>query len=409
MTTLVGLREVEAARDNLAGVARHTPLEPSRTVSALAGAEVLFKCENLQLTGSFKIRGAYHRLSRLSAPERAAGVVAASAGNHAQGVALAARLLGLSATVFMPRSAALPKVEATRNYGAEVVLEGEVFDDAETAAEKFSAETGRVFIHPFEHPDVIAGQGTAGLEMADDTAIGTVVVPVGGGGLISGIAAAVKARQPMARVVGVQAASAAAVVASRRAGEPVVLSSVHTFCDGIAVKRPGDLTMAHMDALVDDVVAVDDEATARAVGLLLERAKLVVEPAGAVAVAALLEHAIEPAPPPVLAVLSGGNVDPLLLLQIVRYGLSSAGRYLNFRTFLDDRPGQLHRLLGILAEEEANVLSVEHHRTGVAAPMQKVEVALSVETRDRAHADALTSRLRREGYPVYGGSPRAGS
>ena len=205
------------------------------------------------------------------------------------------------------------------------VIEGEVFDDAETAAEKFSAETGRVFIHPFEHHDVIAGQGTAGLEMADDTAIGTVVVPVGGGGLISGIAAAVKARQPMARVVGVQAASAAAVVASRRAGEPVVLSSVHTFCDGIAVKRPGDLTMAHMDALVDDVVAVDDEATARAVGLLLERAKLVVEPAGAVAVAALLEHAIEPAPPPVVAVLSGGNVDPLLLLQIVRYGLSSAG------------------------------------------------------------------------------------
>lgn len=404
MTQLVSIEKIETARPIVAKVARHTPLEASRTVSTLAGREVLLKCENLQTTGSFKVRGAYARLSALTSEERARGVVAASAGNHAQGVAYAARLLGISSTVFMPFAAAIPKVEATRSYGAEVVLEGEIFDDAEAAAEKFAADTARIFIHPFDHIDVIAGQGTLGLEILDDCPVpGTVLVPVGGGGLISGVAAAVKHHRPDCKVIGVEATGAASALASKRAGRPVILSSVNTFCDGIAVKSPGELTFAHINSLVDDIVTVGDDTTARAALLLLERAKLVVEPSGAVGVAALLDNLVDDARSPVVCLLSGGNVDPLLLLRLVRFGLSAAGRYLNFRTLLDDRPGQLHRLLGILAEEGANVLSVEHHRTGLVVPMQKVEVALSVETRDRRHSESLTTRLRYEGYPIYGG------
>ena len=402
---LVRLEDVEAAHEVLRGVARRTALEPSRTISSLAGYEVLLKCENLQNTGSFKVRGAYNRLAQLTAADRAGGVVAASAGNHAQGVAMAARLLSISATVFMPRSAAIPKVEATRGYGAHVVLEGEVFDDAEAAAQRYAAEQRQLFVHPFEHPDIIAGQGTVGVEILEDCpAAGTVVVPVGGGGLIAGVAAAVKELRPECHVIGVEPTGAASAVASRQAGRPVALSSVNTFCDGIAIKHPGQLTHAHMTKLVDDLVTVDDESTARALLLLLERAKLVVEPSGAVAVAALVDHVIPEPTPPVVAMLSGGNVDPLLLQRLVSYGLSSAGRYLNVRTLLDDRPGELHRLLGVLAEEGANVLSVEHHRTGRALPMQKVEVALEVETRDARHSEHLTALLRQRGYPIYGGT-----
>jgi len=296
--TLVSLGDIEAAREIVRPVARHTPLEPTRTISSLAGVEVLLKCENLQSTGSFKIRGAYHRLSRLSAAEKAAGVVAASAGNHAQGVALAARLLGTSALVFMPRTAALPKIQATRDYGAEVVLEGESYEDAQAAAEKAAADEGRLFVPPFDDPFVIAGQGTLGLEILDDRPdVAAVVVPIGGGGLISGIGAAIKRSRPKCRVIGVEAAGAASAIASRHAGHPVALPKVATFCDGIAVKHPGELTFAHIEEFVDDIVTVDDEATARAALLLLERAKLVVEPSGAVGVAALLEHVVD-APSP---------------------------------------------------------------------------------------------------------------
>lgn len=407
MTELVSVAEVEAARNVISSVARHTPVQSSRTISSLAGTEVFLKCENLQSTGSFKIRGAYNRLWRLSPSERSAGVVAASAGNHAQGVALAARTLAIEATVYMPTTAAIPKVQATAGYGARVVLEGGSFHDAEAAAETLAAESGKLFIHPFDHPHVIAGQGTVGLEILEDCPrAATIVVPIGGGGLISGVAAAVKAHRPDCRVVGVQATGAAAALASRRAGHAVTLDSINTFCDGIAVKHVSELTLSHIESLVDDIVTVDDESTARAVLLLLERAKLVVEPSGAVAVAALVEHLVEGGVGPTVAILSGGNVDPLLLLRLVRYGLSSAGRYLNLRTLLDDHPGELAKLLLVLAEEGANVLSVEHQRTG-HLPMQKVEVALSVETRDPQHSEALATRLRREGYPLYGGSPRS--
>jgi threonine dehydratase len=401
---LVRLADIRKARAALDGVARCTPLEGSGTISSLSGQNVALKCENLQATGSFKVRGAYNRLAALTPEQRAAGVVAASGGNHAQGVALAARKLGIRTTVFMPSGAPIPKIQATRGYGASVVLEGETFEDAEAAAQKHGAEHGCFFVHPFDDPFVIAGQGTVGLEILEQCPeVGTVVVPVGGGGLVSGIAAAVKESRPSCRVVGVEARGAASALASRQAGQPVTLASIATFCDGIAVRRSGELTFAHMSSLVDDLVTVDDESAARAVLVLLERCKLVVEPAGAVGVAALLEHSLDLPEEPLVAVISGGNVDPLLLLRIVQYGLSSHGRYLSFRTLLDDRPGELHRLLGVLAEEGANVLSVEHHRTGAAVPMQRVEVVLSVETRDEEHADSLGGRLRREGYPVHGG------
>ncbi|MDQ3528994.1 MAG: pyridoxal-phosphate dependent enzyme, partial [Actinomycetota bacterium] len=283
---LVALPEILAARERLAGVVQTTPLEPSSAVSELAGVRALLKCEHLQRTGSFKIRGAYNRIVQLDEAERARGVACASAGNHAQGVALSARLVGVHATVFMPATAPLPKVEATRSYGAEVVLIGSGFDEAYEAAQKWTADNGAVFVHPFDHPDIIAGQGTLGLEILDQVPdAGTIVVPMGGGGLISGIAAAVKARKPDTRIVGVEAAGAAAFPASLAAGQPCALDSVSTIADGIAVKTPGELTLAHVRELVDECVTVSDEAIARAVLLLVERAKQVVEPSGAAGLA----------------------------------------------------------------------------------------------------------------------------
>lgn len=397
---LVGLAEVLAARATLSGIVRATPLEGSRPLSALVGGPVWLKCENLQRTGSFKLRGAYYRMSRLSAAERKSGVVAASAGNHAQGVALAAALLGLQATVFMPEGAPLPKIQATMAYGAKVRLEGSVVDAALQAAADFAAETGAVLIHPFEHPDVIAGQGTVGLEIAEQCPqVRTVLVAAGGGGLVSGIAAALAARPDPIRVVAVQALGAAALPASLAAGRPVALPAMATIADGIAVGSPGPLTYAHVQALVDEVVTVSEEALSRALLLCLERAKLVVEPAGAAAVAALMEtpKAFEP---PVVAVLSGGNIDPVLLLRLLRHGLAAAGRYLSFRLRIPDRPGELARLLGELAASRANVLDVEHVRTGARLHLDEVEVALQLETRGPEHCAEVLDRLRAAGYPL---------
>src|SRR5947209_4422464 len=392
--------DVEAARDLLAEVARLTPLEGSRPLSERVGGPVLLKCENLQRAGSFKIRGAYVRISRLTDAERAHGVVAASAGNHAQGVALAARLLGAPATVFMPDGAPLPKIEATKAYGATVHFAGSTVDDALVAAQEFGTETGAVFIHPFDHPDIVAGQGTVGLEVLDQAPdVRTIVVSVGGGGLVSGIAAAVKTTHPQVRVVGVQAAGAAAYPASLVAGHPVPLQSMATIADGIAVGCPGELTYQMLSTLVDDVVTVSEEALSQALLLCLERAKLVVEPAGAAAVAAIMDapHAFEP---PVVAVLSGGNIDPVLLLRVLRHGMAAAGRYLSFRLRIPDRPGELALLLHELGASGANVLDVEHLRTGPKLHLDEVEVALQLETRGPDHCDEVLSRLRRAGYPL---------
>lgn len=400
-TTLpVTLADVQAARDLLTGVVRPTPVEYSRALAEIVGGPVYLKCENLQRAGSFKIRGAYTRISRLSEEEKARGVVAASAGNHAQGVALAAGLLGLRATVYMPESAALPKVKATQGYGAEVVLRGHTVDEALVSAREHSERTGAVLIHPFDHADIVAGQGTVGLEiLAECPDVRTVVVCTGGGGLLAGIATAIKAQRPDVRVVGVQAERAAAYPPSLAAGHPVALDSMATMADGIAVGRPGDVPFALVRALVDEVRTVGEEAISQALLHLLERAKLVVEPAGAAGVASLMSEprAFEP---PVVAVLSGGNIDPLLLLRVIRHGMASAGRYLSLRVRVMDRPGSLAGLLAVLAETDANVLEVEHLRTGAALSVDEVEIGLQLETRGPEHCDEVLAVLRKRGYPL---------
>ncbi len=400
---LVTLDDISDARKLLRGVIVDTPVEGSRPLSRAVGGPVSLKCENLQRTGSFKIRGAYARIARLPAEERACGVVAASAGNHAQGVALAASTLGIPSIVFMPEGAPLPKVEATKAYGAEVRFAGVTVDEALVAATAYAGEHGNVLIHPFDHPDVIAGQGTIGLEVLEQVPdVRTVVVPLGGGGLVSGIAAAIKAVRPGVRIVGVQAEGAAAFPGSLATGHPVPLSAMATIADGIAVGCPGQITLEHVRALVDDVVTVSDEALSRALLLCLERAKLVVEPAGAAAVAAIREQP-QHFGAPVVAVVSGGNVDPVLLLRVIRHGLIAAGRYLSFRLRIPDRPGELARLLGLLAETGANVLDVEHVRTGPKLHLDEVEVALQLETRGPLHCDEVLARLRAAGYPLIFG------
>jgi threonine dehydratase len=400
MTLLVDLADIEAARALLAGVVRNTPLEPSRPLSAKLAGPVWLKCENLQRAGSFKVRGAYTRIARMSDQERARGVVAASAGNHAQGVALAAGLLGTTATVFMPIGAPLPKLAATKGYGAEVELVGNTVDEALVAAQRFAERTGAVFIHPFDHPDVVAGQGTVALEILEACPdVRTIVVAVGGGGLISGIAAAAKAVRPDVRVIGVQAAGAAAYPRSLRTGRPVRLPAYATIADGIAVGCPGELTFEHVSKLVDEVVTVTDEDISRALLMLMERGKLVVEAAGAVGVAALLAGVVS-VETPAVAVLSGGNIDPLLLVKVIEHGLTAAGRYLRFTVRCGDRPGQLALLLNQIAEQKANVVDVEHQRHDPRLRLGEVEVALSVETRGAEHSDRLVTALRASGYQV---------
>lgn len=399
---LVSLDRIAGARRLLEGVVRGTPMEHARDLELVHGGPVHLKCENLQRTGSFKIRGAYTRIHGLSDAERARGVVAASAGNHAQGVALAASLLGTKATVFMPSRASLPKLAATRGYGADVTLHGDVFDETLAAAVAFAERTGAVFIHPFDHEDIIAGQGTVGLEVLEQVPeAATVLVPAGGGGLVSGIAVAVKALRPEVRVVAVQAEGAAAFPVSLRAGKPVRLPDPHTMADGIAVGQPGETTLAHVAALVDDVVTVSEESLSTAVLLCLERRKLVVEPAGAAAVAALLQHP-GAFPPPIVGVLSGGNVDPLLLLQIIQYGMSAGGRYLALRLRVPDRPGSLAAVLSRVSELGANVLDIEHRRISGALALGEVEIALNLETRGPVHCAEVNAELQRAGFTVLG-------
>ena len=397
----VGLRDVLAARDLLAGVVAPTPIAGSRALSEICAGPVWLKCENLQRTGSFKIRGAYTRLARLDAAQRARGVVAASAGNHAQGVALAARMLGIEATVFMPERAALPKVGATRGYGARVHLVGATIEGSIEAAREFAGRTGAEFVHPFDHVDIIAGQGTVGLEILEQVPdVRTVLVCTGGGGLLGGVAAAVKQLRPDVSVVGVQAAGAAAWPVSLAEGGPRTLPSMRTIADGIAVGRPGDLTFPQVATLVDEIVTVDDDALARALLHCLERAKMLVEPAGAAAVAALLEHPGR-FDTPVVAVLSGGNVDPLVLGQVIRHGLAAASRYLSLRVRVDDRPGALAALLTLIGDHGANVIDVAHSRLSGALPLGEVDIDLALETRGADHCDQLVAALRTAGHAVF--------
>ncbi|MFG2765245.1 threonine ammonia-lyase [Streptomyces rubiginosohelvolus] len=396
------LDDVRGAQKMLDGVARVTALEGSRHLSELVGAPVHLKCENLQRTGSFKLRGAYVRISGLTPVERAAGVVAASAGNHAQGVALASSLLGVRSTVFMPVGAPLPKVAATREYGAEVRLHGQVVDETLAAAQRYAEETGAVFIHPFDHPDIIAGQGTVGLEILEQCPeVRTIVLGIGGGGFAAGVAVAVKALRPDVRIVGVQAEGAACYPPSLAAGYPVSLDAPATMADGIKVGRPGDVPFALVEELVDEVRTVTEDELSSALLLCLERAKLVVEPAGASPVAALLSDP-KAFRGPVVAVLSGGNVDPLLMQRILRHGMSAAGRYLSLRLRLTDRPGALAALLATLTVADANVLDISHVRTDPRLGLTEAEVDLYLETKGPQHCADVEGTLRAEGYRVMG-------
>jgi threonine dehydratase len=390
--TAPSLREVEDARARLVGVARETPVQVSESFERMTGREVWLKAENLQRTGSFKIRGAGNCIAMLSEAERAAGVVAASAGNHAQAVAWAARGAGIEARIFMPEDTPVAKVEATQNYGARIELGGEMYDDAYEAARAFAESSGATFVHPFEDERVIAGQGTLGLELVEQLPeVETVVVPIGGGGLAAGIASVVKELKPSARVVGVQAAACAPFAGETDVG--------FTIAEGIAVKRPGELTASIIRDRLDDVVTVTDEEISKAIVLLLERAKLVVEGAGAAPLAALLADRVGGSGP-VAVVLSGGNIDASLLITVMRHGLTLAGRYLVVRSRVPDRPGELVKLLTLIAQERVNVVSVEHHREGMQGSVAETEVELTLATRDKAHAAALMEAMERWGYPV---------
>lgn len=387
----------------------HTPLLRSRTLGEMSGAQVYLKAENLQRSGAYKLRGATYKLSRLSPEERARGVLAASAGNHAQGVAIAAAALGVACTIVMPTGAPLAKVTATQGYGATVVLHGETYNEAYARARAIAAETGAVYIHAYDDPDIIAGQGTLGLEILSDLPdVEAIVVGIGGGGLISGIATAVKALNPGVRVYGVQASGAASMRAALDAGEIVTLPALATIADGISTKSAGAYTFEIVRALVDEVVTVDDEEIIDAVLLLLERCKLLVEGAGAAGVAALLAGKLDLAGKRTAVVLSGGNIDMHLVGRFIQRGLAAQGRYLVIHTLLADRPGELLRLLTLIAAQNGNVLDVEHHRAGPLLPIQQVEVALTLETRDRAHCGTLLAQLRAHGFAVAEALPAFG-
>ena len=383
MATGPRLRDIAEARRRLEGRARVTPVFSSETLSKLVGRELQLKAENLQRTGSFKIRGAENKIATLAPEERAAGVVAACAGNHGQAVAWAARDAGIPATIFVPVDAPMAKVEAARSYSARVELSGERFEDALEAALELVESSGAAFVHPYEDDAVMAGQGTIGLELAEQLSeLESVLIPVGGGGLASGIAIALREIRPELRIYGVQAGK-----------------SGYTIADGIWVKRPGELTMQILDRVLDGMLDVTDEQIAHAIALLLERSKLVVEGAGAVGVAALLAGKIEGSGP-VVALLSGGNIDPTLLISVMRRGLTVAGRYLVVRTRIPDRPGELMKLLSLVAKERANVVSVDHHREGMNVPVGETEVELTTVTRDDAHCEELIEAMGGWGYAV---------
>jgi threonine dehydratase len=376
------IADVDAARERLAGVARETPLYPTETFSRLSGRQIFLKAENLQRTGSFKIRGAYNTIATLGETERQAGVVAASAGNHGQAVAWAAREAGIPATIFMPEDAPMAKVEATRSYGGRTELSGGDFEEAVAAAQTYVESSGATLVHAFEDERVVAGQGTIGLELAEQAPDAeTVIVPIGGGGLAAGIALALKERRPEVRVVG------------------VVCQPGYTIADGIAVKHPGALPASILEHALDDTVQVSDDEIAEALVLCVERTKLLVEGAGAVGLAALLAGRISGSGS-VAVVLSGGNIDATTLVSVLRHGLTQAGRFLAIRLLIPDRPGQLRAVLDVIARGRGNVVSVDHHREGRTTSALQTEIELVVSTRDEAHCQELLAAIRDAGHTV---------
>ncbi|HIS98749.1 MAG TPA: threonine ammonia-lyase [Candidatus Faecaligallichristensenella faecipullorum] len=400
MDTTVTLGMVLEARERLKKVVRRTDLVPYRVLGVPGKNEIFIKTENLQHTGAFKLRGAYNKIAQLTEEERAHGVIASSAGNHAQGVALAASMFGVKATIVMPEGAPLAKIAATRAYGAEVVLSGLVYDDAYQKAMELQQETGAVFVHPFNDPQVIAGQGSLGLEIMDDEPdIGTVVVPIGGGGLISGIAVAIKSLWPNVKIIGVQAAGAPSMQQSLREGHPITLSSAHTIADGIAVKTPGDLTYELCQKYVDEVVTVDEDEICNAILTLLEKCKIVAEGAGAVSVAALLHNKFK-AEGKIACLVSGGNIDVTTLQRILDKGLMKAGRLAQVCTLIEDRPGRLHRLLAVVSDSGANVVSIRHDRTNMESGIGMAMLELTLETHNQQHLDQVLATMEQNGYRI---------
>lgn len=400
MTLAITLADIQAARSTIREVIVATPILPAVLLSSELGAQIFYKAENTQHSGSFKIRGAYNTIAHLSAEERARGVIAPSAGNHAQGVAMAAQLHGVRAVIVMPERAPLTKIVATRHFGAEVVLHGTSFDDAVAHARELQAAHGYTCIHAFDHPRVIAGQGTIGLELAEALpTLSTLIVPIGGGGLIGGIAVALKALLPAVRIVGVQAAGCAPVPASLAAGRPLPVAVARTIADGIAVKCPGELTLPLIQALVDEVVTVDDEEIVRAIAHVVQNSRLVVEGAGAAGVAALLARKVQLRPGEVAAtVLCGGNIDDNLLARVLETAMVRQGRYLLIRTSVEDQPGGLARLVNLVADMGASVLDLFHRRAMWRVPITRAGVELVLEVRDEEHAQTVLDALRDHGY-----------
>ena len=399
---MLQFEDVQAARDRVAETARHTPLDYSHTFSSMTGADVHLKLETFQRTGSFKIRGATNRIATLSEAERDAGVVTASAGNHAQGVALAATRIGVDSKIVMPEHAPIAKVEATRSYGASVVLHGEDYDEASQKAHEIEREEDRTYVHAFDDEKIMAGQGTIGLEIYEGLpGVDTVVVPIGGGGLISGIATALKGKDSDIRVIGVQAEGASSVAPSLEKGSIVELDSVETIADGIATRRVGDRTFEVISERVDQVVSVTDSEIAVALTKLLERSKTLVEGAGAVPLAALLEDRFEfEDDETIVPALCGGNIDMNVLTTVIMRGLIETGRYLRLRTLLKDRPGSLERLVEVLSDQEANIYAIEHDRASRDIAMNDAEVELDLETKGPDHAESVIEALEDSGYEV---------
>lgn len=398
---MLSLEDVLAARDRVDDAVRHTPLDYSNTFSERTGAEIHLKLELFQRTGAFKIRGATNRIATLSEASQDAGVVTASAGNHAQGVALAATRAGVDSKIVMPEHAPIAKVKATEGYGGSVHLHGIDYSEAQDRAHEIEREEGRTYLHAFDDWDVMAGQGTIGLEVMDDCPdVDTVVVPIGGGGLISGVATAVKGIDPSVRVIGVQAEGASSVIDSLERGEIVELDNVDTIADGIATRRIGEKPFSVIQERVDEVVTVSDSEIAMAITLLLERSKVITEGAGAIALAAVLEGTFDYADETIVPLLCGGNIDPNVLTTVLMRGLVQRGRYVKLGTVLKDRPGALTELSRIIAENRANIYAIQHDRTARDIGMGSAEVELDIETRGHEHVEQLIESLEEQGYPV---------
>lgn len=401
MPELLTLKHILEAQNAIQSFIHRTPLDHSTTFSSLTGGKIYLKMENLQKTGSFKVRGAANKIVKLSLEDKKNGVLAASAGNHAQGVAMAASRVGISATIVMPESAPLSKVSATEGYGAKVILSGSVYDDAYQKAMVVQSETSATFIHAFNDLDVMAGQGTIGLEIIEDLPeVDTVIIPIGGGGLIAGIAVALKSLRPKVRIIGVEAAGAPCMLHAIQVGKPEPLEQASTLADGIAVKCAGDLTFHTVNHYVDDIVTVEEEEISESILTLMERSKSIVEGAGAVAIAAALQRKVDLTCQNTVIILSGGNIDVNFLAQIIERGLRRSGRSMNFQTILPDKPGNLEKVLELIAQERGNVVTVEHSRYDLSIPLRYARVSMTLETQNFNHQERIIERLGKAGYPV---------